>query len=140
MTYKDWLSTQGISNLQGYSGDANKELFNSYMNLDYGKNNPDMTNIMSDFDKGGYLASIDSNDGLLGVDWLNKENLGLAGQGLGLVGGLANMYSNLWGQNADLMDTQIGMLKDQRNYNKELIANKRQFNKNLGEGLAGAFA
>jgi len=105
------------------------------------KNNGGLTPV----DTSGYTftpqgaISTDANGGI-NFDWLNKANLGLAGQGLGLVGGLANMYSNLWGQNADLMDTQIGMLKDQRNYNKELMANKREFNKNLGEGLAGAFA
>lgn len=73
-------------------------------------------------------------------DWLNKDNLGLAGQGLGLIGGLANMYSNMWGKGAELTDTQIGLLKDKRAYNQELMANKREFNKNFGEGLAGAFA
>jgi len=71
-------------------------------------------------------------------DWFNKTNLGLAGQGLGLVGGLANLYSNLWGQNAEVMDKQMALMDQQLAHNDTAAKNRKQFADRFAQGLAGS--
>jgi len=79
-------------------------------------------------------------------DWMSGDNLkdlnttmGMAGTGIQAIGGLAGLYSNLWGDKADLFDEQIGMLRDQRKYNQDMIKNREEFKQNIGSGLASAF-
>lgn len=52
----------------------------------------------------------------------------------GLAGLLMQGYNSFFGPQADLMDQQIGMLKDQRGANKLALANQAEFNKNWAEG------
>lgn len=83
--------------------------------------------------------------------YLNKEGLfgltnntwGNLGQMAGLAGSGYNLYSNLFGDNKKLFNEQMGMLKEQRAANQEMLANKRKFNdtwSNASNGLAASSA
>lgn len=82
------------------------------------------------------------------IDYANSAGLGgltqgtwnNLGQGAGLAGGMYNMYDSLLGNKADLYKQQIGNLKDQRAYNAQAIADKKQFKSNIGSGFSGAFS
>ena len=82
------------------------------------------------------------------IDYANSTGLGgltqgtwnNLGQAAGLAGGMYNMYDNLFGNKADLYKQQIGNLKDQRAYNAQAIADKKQFKSNIGSGFSGAFS
>lgn len=82
------------------------------------------------------------------IDYANSPGLGgltqgtwnNLGQGAGLAGGVYNMYDSLFGNKADLYKQQIGNLKDQRAYNAQAIADKKQFKSNIGSGFSGAFS
>lgn len=82
------------------------------------------------------------------IDYANSAGLGgltqgqwnNLGQGAGLAGGMYNMYDSLFGNKADLYKQQIGNLKDQRAYNAQAIADKKQFKSNIGSGFSGAFS
>ena len=82
------------------------------------------------------------------IDYANSAGLGgltqgtwnNLGQGAGLAGGMYNMYDSLFGNKADLYEQQIGNLKDQRAYNAQAIADKKQFKSNIGSGFSGAFS
>ena len=82
------------------------------------------------------------------IDYANSPGLGRitqgqwnnVGQAAGLAGGLYNMYDGLFGNKADLYKQQIGNLKDQRAYNAQAIADKKQFKSNMGSGFSGAFS
>ena len=81
------------------------------------------------------------------IDYANSAGLGgltqgqwnNAGQAAGLAGGMYNMYDSMFGNKADLYKQQIGNLKDQRAYNAQAIADKKQFKSNIGSGFSGAF-
>lgn len=82
------------------------------------------------------------------IDYANSAGLGgltqgtwnNLGQGVGLAGGVYNIYDNLLGNKADLYKEQIGNLKDQRAYNAQTIANQKKFKENIGSGFSGAFS
>ena len=82
------------------------------------------------------------------IDYANSAGLGgltqgtwnNLGQGAGLAGGVFNMYDSMFGNKADLYKQQIGNLKDQRAYNAQAIADKKQFKSNIGSGFSGAFS
>ena len=82
------------------------------------------------------------------IDYANSAGLGgltqgqwnNAGQAAGLAGGVYNIYDSLLGNKADLYKQQIGNLKDQRAYNAQAIADKKQFKSNIGSGFSGAFS
>lgn len=82
------------------------------------------------------------------IDYANSEGLGgitqgqwnNLGQAAGLAGGMYNMYDSLLGNKADLYKQQIGNLKDQRAYNAQAIADKKQFKSNIGSGFSSAFS
>ena len=82
------------------------------------------------------------------IDYANSTGLGgltqgtwnNVSQGVGLAGGMYNMYDGLFGNKADLYKQQIGNLKDQRAYNAQAIADKKQFKSNIGSGFSSAFS
>lgn len=82
------------------------------------------------------LAEYMNEKGLFGVSHGTWDD---AGKVAGIAGSAYNLYDNIWGNKADLYKEQIGNLRDQRAHNKELMANKRKYNKNIGSGLAAAF-
>lgn len=82
-------------------------------------------------------AAYMNEDGLFGVSHGTWDDMGKAA---GIAGSAYNLYDNIWGNKADLYKEQIGNLRDQRAYNKELMANKRKYSQNIGSGLANAFA
>ena len=82
------------------------------------------------------------------IDYNNQTGLfGLAngtwnnmGQMAGLAGTAYGLYDGLLGDKSKLYKEQIGMLKDQRRYNAKMIADRDAYKKNVGSGLAAAFA
>ena len=82
------------------------------------------------------------------IDYANSAGLGgltqgqwnNAGQAVGLAGSAYNIYDSLWGNKADLYKEQIGNLRDQRDYNRQAIANQKQFKSNIGAGFSSAFS
>ena len=94
------------------------------------------------------LVPVQGLTGNTQIDYANSTGLGgltqgtwnNLGQGAGLAGGMYNMYDSLFGNKADLYKQQIGNLKDQRAYNAQAIADKKQFKSNIGSGFSGAFS
>lgn len=76
----------------------------------------------------------------IGLGGLTQGTWNNVSQGSGLAGSMYNMYDNLFGNKADLYEQQIGNLKDQRAYNAQAIADKKQFKSNIGLGFSGAFS
>ena len=95
---------------------------------------------MEYFDKAGNpidMSTVYGNqEGLLGLTNSKWNNLGQIG---GLAGTTYGLYDSLLGNKADLFKEQMGMLKDQRANNAEIIANKRKFKENIGGGFSNAF-
>ena len=83
------------------------------------------------------MLDYNNAEGLFGLTNGTWNNLG---QVAGLAGAGYNLYDSLLGNKADLFKEQIGALKDQRKYNNQLIADRKQFKSNMGSGLANAFA
>ena len=84
-------------------------------------------------------ASLDK-EGLFGITNQNWNNLG---QAAGLAGTAYGLYDALAGNKSKLFKEQIGLLKDQRAANQEMLANKRKFNdtwSNASNGLAASYA
>lgn len=98
--------------------------------------------------KNNQLVPVQGLTGNTQIDYANSTGLGgltqgtwnNLGQGAGLAGGMYNMYDSLFGNKADLYKQQIGNLKDQRAYNAQAIADKKQFKSNIGSGFSGAFS
>ena len=94
------------------------------------------------------LVPVQGLTGNTQIDYANSAGLGgitqgqwnNAGQAAGLAGGVYNMYDSLFGNKADLYKQQIGNLKDQRAYNAQAIADKKQFKSNIGSGFSNAFS
>lgn len=79
-------------------------------------------------------------EGLFGVTQGTWGNLG---QAAGLAGTAYGLYDSIWGNKADLFKEQLGMLKEQRAANQEMLGNKRKFNEtwaNSSNGLAARVA
>lgn len=86
--------------------------------------------INSYLDKKGML-------GLTNHQWGDVEQL------TGLAGAFDKLYESQWGNQAKLFKEQLGMLKEQRAANQEMLANKRKFNEtwsNASNGLASRYA
>lgn len=117
-------------------------------NLDFGKyNSGEQSALLSGFNR--LNAPITPTlTGNTQIDYANSSGLGgftqgqwnNVGQAAGLAGGMYNMYDSLFGNKADLYKQQIGNLKDQRAYNAQTIADKKQFKANVGSGFSGAFS
>ena len=94
------------------------------------------------------LVPVQGLTGNTQIDYANSAGLGglkqgtwnNLGQAAGLAGGMYNMYDSMFGNKADLYKEQIGNLKDQRAYNAQAIADKKQFKSNVGSGFSGAFS
>ena len=88
---------------------------------------------------GGTNSLIEYNNqtGLFG---LTNGTWGNLGQMAGLAGTAYGLYDGLLGDKSKLFKEQIGMLKDQRRYNDKMIADRDAYKKNIGSGLAAAFA
>ena len=117
----------------GYKGDI--DIFKDQGTVD----NFDITstgNIGSSNPMDSYLGK----EGLFGLTNNTWNNLG---QAAGLAGSAYGLYDALLGNKADLYKQQIGMLKEQRAANQEMLANKRKFNdtwSNASNGLAASYA
>lgn len=93
------------------------------------------------------IGNVPALTGNTQIDYANSPGLGgltqgtwnNAGQAVGLAGSAYNIYDSLLGNKADLYKQQIGNLKDQRAYNAQTIADKKQFKSNIGSGFSGAF-
>ena len=102
----------------GYKGDI--DLFKDQSAID----SLDITgtgNIGSNNPMGSYLGK----EGLFG---LTNNTWGNLGQAAGLAGTGYGLYDSIWGNKAKLFKEQLGMLKEQRAANQEMLANKRKFN------------
>lgn len=81
-----------------------------------------------------------NKEGLFGITNQNWNNLG---QAAGLAGSAYGLYDALAGNKSKLFKEQIGLLKDQRAANQEMLDNKRKFNdtwSNASNGLAASYA
>ena len=83
------------------------------------------------------LVEYGNTPGLFGMK--NSTLTGM-GQLAGLAGTAYGLYDSLLGDKSKLYKEQIGMLKDQRKYNNKMIADRDAYKKNIGSGLAAAFA
>ena len=83
------------------------------------------------------LVEYGNTPGLFG---LKNSTLTGMGQLAGLAGTAYGLYDSLLGDKSKLYKEQIGMLKDQRRYNAKMIADRDAYKKNIGSGLAAAFA
>lgn len=89
--------------------------------------------------KNPYLE-LANKEGLFGLTNNTWNNLG---QAAGLAGTAYGLYDSLLGNKAKLFKEEIGMLKEQRADNQEMLANKRKFNEtwaNASNGLAAKAA
>ena len=130
-TQKDWLSGMGITPeiYSGYDDNVKLAIGDSYRNVGLGNINPSST---------GNLTLDHSNaEGMFGLTNGTWNNLG---QIAGLAGAGYNIYDGLFGNKSKLFKEQIGSLKDQRAYNNQLIADRKQFKSNIGSGISGSFA
>lgn len=81
-----------------------------------------------------------NKEGLFGITNQNWNNLG---QAAGLAGSAYGLYDALAGNKSKLFKEQVGLLKDQRAANQEMLDNKRKFNdtwSNASNGLAASYA
>lgn len=83
------------------------------------------------------MVELNNQEGLFGLTNGYWNNLG---QAAGLAGTTYGLYDSLLGNKADLFKEKIGMMKDQRAYNTEIMANKRKFKENIGGGFSNAFS
>ena len=89
---------------------------------------------------GNTYLDYSNSPGLLGISQGNWQNIG---QVAGLAGTTYGLYDALAGNKSKLFKEQLGMLKDQRAANQEMLANKRTFNdtwSNASNGLAASYA
>ena len=89
---------------------------------------------------GNTYLDYSNSPGLLGISQGNWQNIG---QAAGLAGTAYGLYDALAGNKSKLFKEQIGLLKDQRAANQEMLANKRKFNdtwSNASNGLAASYA
>lgn len=114
--YRNWLSTQGIGAIEyaGFNPQEQLGLKNSFNNL-----------------QGS------SGSGLAGVgDWFGKQSggdlAGLAGMGL-------QAYSSLFGPGRDIGKEQLGLLRDQRDYNRQAMVDRKKFNQGLAQASKNVF-
>ena len=88
---------------------------------------------------GNIYLDYSNSPGLFGISQGNWQNIG---QAAGLAGTAYGLYDALAGNKSKLFKEQIGMLKEQRAANQEMLANKRKFNDtwaNASNGLAASY-
>lgn len=127
MTWEEYTKLNSLD-MSKYNSDEQGALVEGFNNL----NTPAMPALT-----GNTQIDYANSTGLGGLTQGTWNNLG---QGAGLAGGMYNMYDSLFGNKADLYKQQIGNLKDQRAYNAQAIADKKQFKSNIGSGFSGAFS
>ena len=89
---------------------------------------------------GNTYLDYSNSPGLLGISQGNWQNIG---QAAGLAGTAYGLYDALAGNKSKLFKEQLGLLKDQRAANQEMLDNKRKFNdtwSNASNGLAASYA
>ena len=126
MTWEEYVKANGLD-MSKYTGGEQSALIQGFNN-----SNTTMPTLT-----GNVQIDYANSPGLGGLTQGTWNNLG---QGVGLAGGMYNMYDSLFGNKADLYKEQIGNLKDQRAYNAQTIADKKQFKSNIGAGFSGAFS
>lgn len=125
MTWEEYVKANGLD-MSKYTGEEQSGLIQGFNNSN--TTMPTLTgNTQIDY------ANSPGLGGLTQGTWNN------AGQAVGLAGSAYNIYDSLLGNKADLYKQQIGNLKDQRAYNAQTIADKKQFKSNIGSGFSGAF-
>ena len=123
--------------------DAQAEMYNSFNNLGGASKLGSYENWLKGqgFNVGtngsNPLVEYGNTPGLFGIK--NSTFSGM-GQLAGLAGTAYGLYDSLLGDKSKLYKEQIGMLKDQRRYNAKMIADRDAYKKNIGSGLAAAFA
>lgn len=127
MTWEDYTKSNGLD-MSKYNSDEQAALVEGFNNLN-APAAPALT--------GNTQIDYANSAGLGGLTQGKWNNLG---QAAGLAGSMYNMYDNLFGNKADLYKQQIGNLKDQRAYNAQAIADKKEFKSNIGSGFSGAFS
>lgn len=114
--------------------------------LEYQSQMDEAMKLGKDFGGNKFNANINPMDtylnkeGLFGITNQNWNNLG---QAAGLAGTAYGLYDALAGNKSKLFKEQIGLLKDQRAANQEMLDNKRKFNdtwSNASNGLAASYA
>lgn len=81
-----------------------------------------------------------NSEGMFG---LTNNQWGNLGQMSGLAGTAYGLYDALAGNKAKLFKEQLGMLREQRAANQEMLGNKRKFNEvwaDASNGLASKYA
>lgn len=113
--------------------------------LEYQSQMDEAMKLGKDFGGNKFNANINPTDayldkeGLFGITNQNWNNLG---QAAGLAGTAYGLYDALAGNKSKLFKEQLGLLKDQRAGNQEMLANKRKFNdtwSNASNGLAASY-
>lgn len=127
MTWEEYTKLNSLD-MSKYNSDEQGALVEGYNNL----NTPAVPALT-----GNTQIDYANSAGLGGLTQGTWNNLG---QAAGLAGGMYNMYDSMFGNKADLYKEQIGNLKDQRAYNAQAIADKKQFKSNIGSGFSGAFS
>ena len=127
MTWEEFIKSNGLE-MSKYNDAEQAGVIDSFNKLNTPKT-PSLT--------GNTQIDYANSTGLGGLTQGTWNNLG---QGAGLAGSMYNMYDSLFGNKADLYKQQIGNLKDQRAYNAQAIADKKQFKSNIGSGFSGAFS
>ena len=123
--------------------DAQAEMYNSFNNLGGTSNLGSYDNWLKG--QGLNVGTSGSNPlveygntpGLFGI---KNSTLSGIGQFAGLAGTAYGLYDSLLGDKSKLFKEQIGMLRDQRKYNDKMIVDRDTYKKNIGSGLAAAFA
>lgn len=121
--------------------DAQAEMYNSFNNLGG-------TSTLGSYDNWlkGQGLNVGTNNPLVeygntpGLFGIKNSTLTGIGQLAGLAGTAYGLYDSLLGDKSKLFKEQIGMLRDQRRYNAKMIADRDAYKKNIGSGLAAAFA
>ena len=127
MTWEDYTKLNSLD-MSKYNSDEQGALVEGFNNL----NTPAVPALT-----GNTQIDYANSAGLGGLTQGTWNNLG---QAAGLAGSAYNMYDSLFGNKADLYKQQIGNLKDQRAYNAQAIADKKQFKSNIGSGFSDAFS
>ena len=137
----EWLASQGISNMNAYSPSEQLAIKDSYSALN--GTIPDMSNTMSDFDKGAYLANSNTNtsangSNLFGISGLNGNTL----SGLSSLGGLA-LNAIALPSMLDTYKSQNELLQQQIKSNAQALDDKNTFNStwaNASNSLGSGYA
>lgn len=125
MTWEEYVKQNNL-NMGNYNTGEQNALIEGFNNL----NQPVGTTVNP-------MTQYMNTPGLGGITQGQWSNLG---QAAGLAGTAYGLYDSILGNKADLYKQQIGMLKDQRANNAQVIADRKKFKENIGTGFSNAFS